>query len=72
MWVSIQNLIKYARCSIVEALETATLHPAQALKIQDKKGTLEFGSDADFVMISPDGTMIISTWIAGNCVFENQ
>lgn len=29
MWKSVQKLIKNARCSIVEALEAASLHPAQ-------------------------------------------
>ena len=29
LWRGIQKLIKGARCSIVEALEAATLHPAQ-------------------------------------------
>ena len=29
LWKGIQKLMKGARCSIVEALEAATLHPAQ-------------------------------------------
>ena len=32
LWRGIQKLIKGARCSIVEALEAATLHPAQVLE----------------------------------------
>ena len=29
LWRGIQKLVKGARCSIVEAIEAATLHPAQ-------------------------------------------
>lgn len=56
-------------CSVVEALEAASLHPARALGIEAHKGTLNFGSDADFVMLS-DNLHVKSTWIAGKCVFQ--
>ena len=32
---------KFTGCSLVEALEAASLHPAQALGIENRKGTLE-------------------------------
>ncbi|XP_034933610.1 N-acetylglucosamine-6-phosphate deacetylase [Chelonus insularis] len=60
---------KAADCSIVEALEAATLHPARALGIESKKGTLDFGADADFLILN-DHLDIISTWIAGECVYN--
>ena len=34
LWRGIQKLVKGARCSIVEAIEAATLHPAQ---VSEKK-----------------------------------
>lgn len=49
------------------AIEAATLHPAKCLGIEKFKGTLDFGADADFVMLDDDLT-VISTWIAGNQV----
>lgn len=33
-------------CSVEEALEAASLHPAQLLGISNKKGNLDYGSDA--------------------------
>ncbi|XP_018091976.1 N-acetylglucosamine-6-phosphate deacetylase isoform X2 [Xenopus laevis] len=33
-------------CTVEEALEAASLHPAQVLGIEDHKGTLDFGADA--------------------------
>lgn len=56
-------------CSVVYALEAASLHPAKCLKIDGQKGTLQFGADADFVILSDDLT-VRSTWIAGECVYE--
>ncbi|KAI8099085.1 uncharacterized protein BX664DRAFT_377192 [Halteromyces radiatus] len=50
----VRNFWKFTRCSRVEALEAATLHPAQSLGIQDRKGTLNPGADADFVFLDDD------------------
>jgi N-acetylglucosamine-6-phosphate deacetylase len=55
---------------VVTALEAATLHPAQAVGIQDTQGTLKFGADADFVFLGED-LNVWSTWIAGECVFQD-
>jgi len=69
---SIVKFIKHSRCSVVEALEAASLHPAQAMHIQDRKGTLNFGADADFVILNPGDLSVRSTWIAGECVYTLQ
>lgn len=53
------------------ALEAASFHPAKCLKIEKQKGTLSFGADADFVMLTDDLT-VLSTWIAGDCVFTKN
>ncbi|KAK3737860.1 hypothetical protein QZH41_015784, partial [Actinostola sp. cb2023] len=44
MDVCVRRFMKMSGCSIVEALEGATLHPAQLLKIQHRKGTTKFAS----------------------------
>lgn len=56
-------------CSVVYALEAASLHPARALGISERKGALTFGADADFVLLD-DELMVQSTWIAGECVYR--
>lgn len=58
-------------CSIVQALEAATLHPARALGIESFKGTLNFSAEADFVMLDAN-LRVESTWIAGSCVYNKQ
>jgi len=57
-------------CSTVEALEAASLHPAKALGIDNKKGTLNFGSDADFVFLD-ESLNVLSSWISSKCVYRN-
>ncbi|KAI8344942.1 hypothetical protein BD560DRAFT_411728 [Blakeslea trispora] len=47
----IRNFQKFTNCSIVEAIEAATLHPARLLGIDHEKGTLNVGADADFVFL---------------------
>lgn len=54
-------------CSLEYALEAASLHPALALG-NKTKGTLDFGADADFVMLN-DQLELKSTWIAGEKVY---
>ncbi|KAG7187907.1 hypothetical protein KM043_013874 [Ampulex compressa] len=56
-------------CTVVEALEAATLHPARALGIESTKGVLNFHADADFVLLNED-LSLRSTWIGGECVYN--
>ncbi|RZB39992.1 N-acetylglucosamine-6-phosphate deacetylase [Asbolus verrucosus] len=56
-------------CSLEYALEAASLHPAKALGIENVKGTLNFGADADFIIFDDD-LQLKSTWIAGECVYK--
>ena len=56
----------------MEALEAASLHPASAMNIADRKGSLHYGADADFVVLRPGDLGVVSTWIAGDCVFSAQ
>ncbi|CAG8437976.1 6820_t:CDS:2 [Ambispora gerdemannii] len=63
----IQNFKKFSGCSIVQAIEAATLHPAQLLGIQHRKGTLNVGSDADLVFLDDD-LNVITCFIAGEQV----
>lgn len=66
---NIRNIFFFADCPLVFAVEAASLHPAECLNIANKKGTLKFGADADFVMLGDD-LHVWSTWIAGQCVYR--
>ncbi|XP_062998977.1 N-acetylglucosamine-6-phosphate deacetylase [Elgaria multicarinata webbii] len=56
-------------CSVETALEAASLHPAQLLKIEDRKGTLDYDSDADFLLLD-DSLHVQATYIAGRQVWR--
>ncbi|EFX87360.1 hypothetical protein DAPPUDRAFT_307072 [Daphnia pulex] len=66
----VRHLKRATECSTVEALEAATLHPACALGISNRKGSLLFGRDADFVILDHD-LNVVSTWIASQKVYQN-
>lgn len=68
MDVCIQRFKKMSGCTTVEALEGATLHPAQVLGIEHKKGTLNYESDADLVFLDDD-LNVHATLIAGEPVW---
>lgn len=57
--------------SIVDVVQCATLHPARALNIQANKGTLQFGSDADFIILN-DQLDVLATFVAGNRVYVSS
>jgi N-acetylglucosamine-6-phosphate deacetylase len=52
--------------SLEEALRMASAYPAQAARIEDRKGFLKPGYDADFVVLGADLSMK-SSWISGEC-----
>lgn len=58
-------------CSVETALEAASLHPAQLLGIEHKKGTLNYDSDADFLMLN-DNLYVQATYIAGEEVWRQD
>lgn len=50
-----------------EAIRMATVHPAEAIGVADRKGRLAAGLDADFLLLTPDLRMV-ATYIAGRRV----
>lgn len=55
--------------SIVKAVECATLHPALLLGIENQKGRLNFGCDADLVILDDD-LNVKETYILGVKVWD--
>ncbi|KAJ3386121.1 putative N-acetylglucosamine-6-phosphate deacetylase [Lobulomyces angularis] len=51
---SVKNFRKFTGCSIVEAINSATINPAKALGVQNKKGILSEGNDADIIFLDDD------------------
>ncbi|XP_056263211.1 N-acetylglucosamine-6-phosphate deacetylase [Pseudoliparis swirei] len=69
MDMCVRHFQRAAGCSLEEALEAASLHPAQLLGLTEQKGTLDFGSDADLVLLD-DALNVKATFISGEEVWR--
>ena len=50
----IRYLLENTNCSISQALRCASEHPAKLLGIFPQKGSLDYGADADLVILDDD------------------
>ncbi|XP_075941301.1 N-acetylglucosamine-6-phosphate deacetylase [Anarhichas minor] len=71
MDMCVRHFKQAAGCSVEEALEAASLHPAQLLGVDHKKGNLDYGSDADLVLLD-DALNVKATFISGEEVWRKE
>lgn len=48
---AIRNFMEATHCSLIEAVDAATILPAACLGVDNRKGSIEIGKDADFVIV---------------------
>ena len=70
LYKGVQNILKYTDWTLPQAVAAASLSPAKAINVGDRKGSLEVGKDADMLLVSDDFE-IINTWVGGNLVYGN-
>ncbi|MDR2816897.1 MAG: N-acetylglucosamine-6-phosphate deacetylase [Proteiniphilum sp.] len=68
---ALKNAIKWLDINLVEASQLLSANPAKVLGIDDKKGKLAVGYDADFVVLD-EKLEVLQTWINGKCFFEKK
>jgi N-acetylglucosamine-6-phosphate deacetylase len=56
--------------SLTDAVDLATINPARVLKIDDRKGSINFGKDADFAVIDKDLNVYL-TVRGGKVIYNN-
>ncbi|HHU27186.1 MAG TPA: N-acetylglucosamine-6-phosphate deacetylase [Bacteroidales bacterium] len=66
---ALRNAVKWLDLDLVQASKLVSHHPAQVLGLGHRKGLLEEGYDADFVVLNND-LNVLQTWIKGNCFYE--
>uniref|UniRef100_A0A3P8VRX8 N-acetylglucosamine-6-phosphate deacetylase n=1 Tax=Cynoglossus semilaevis TaxID=244447 RepID=A0A3P8VRX8_CYNSE len=71
MDMCVRHFKQASGCSVEEALEAASLHPAQLLGIEHRKGNLNYGSDADFTLLD-DHLNVSATYISGEQVWRKE
>lgn len=64
------NLMQFSGCSLPEALQTVTLTPMRLLQLDDRKGRVAPGYDADLVLLTTD-CQVAATFVGGRLVYEN-
>ena len=65
----IRNLKNLLGLSIEDAVNLASLNPARALNVDDKKGSIAIGKDADFAIIDKD-LNVYMTVVKGEIVYN--
>lgn len=65
----VRNLINWTSCSVAQAVECVTAHPAALLGLSDRKGSLRPGLDADLVVLDDVGNLY-QTWKFGAKVYD--
>lgn len=60
---SVYNMVKWMDIPIQDAVRMASLNPAKAIKIDDRKGSIEIGKDADLILF--DKNINIKAGIVG-------
>ena len=63
------NLMSATGCSLVDAVKCASEHPAKLLNIYPAKGSLEYGADADFVIMD-EGVHVKATFLNGDLAWS--
>ena len=65
----VARFMKFTGCPLAAAIRTVTENPARLLSIEDKKGSIAPGKDADLVLLEED-LSVFATMVAGKIVFE--
>lgn len=65
----VRNFSLFTSTPLSAAIRCATYNPAKCLGIENKKGTLRPGADADLVVLDKEGR-VLSTWVAGKEVWS--
>ncbi len=55
---ALRNTMKFAGIDLQTAIRMATINPARVLGIENRKGTLTVGADADIAVFTPDGEVV--------------
>lgn len=68
---AIKNMRKYCNCKLEDLVQMACVNPAVIAGVEQQKGTLEKGKDADLILLD-DELQLISTYLMGKEVYHKQ
>jgi N-acetylglucosamine-6-phosphate deacetylase len=67
----VRTMIQMGGCSLLQAVQMASANPARFMGVQDRKGSLEGGKDAD-ILVFDDQIRIERTIIGGKTVYKRK
>ncbi len=65
----VRTMTRIAEIPLIDAIKMITVNPARMLNIQEQKGVLSVGKDADIVMFDKD-IAVLTTIVAGRIVYR--
>jgi N-acetylglucosamine-6-phosphate deacetylase len=68
---AVRNMVTKAGISLFQAVQMASYNPAKRLGIEDRKGSLEPGKDADVVILNKNLEAEL-TMVSGNIVYRSE
>lgn len=69
MITAVKNAVVHLQLPLAEALNMASLYPAQYLGLDTKLGSIEVGKKANLTAFNAD-YQVSHTWINGNCIYQ--
>ncbi|WP_026690074.1 N-acetylglucosamine-6-phosphate deacetylase [Alteribacter aurantiacus] len=66
---AIKNMIAFSGCTFKEAINMATINPAKQLGVDNRKGSIALGKDADYTVLSPQ-CQVLETFCQGTKVYS--
>ena len=67
---SIQNLIDNVHPSVHEILKITAENPARYIGVDDRKGSLEAGKDADLLVVDKDFNLLVTYCMGKRYIYE--
>ena len=71
MDAALRNAIKMLDVDLPQAVAMASTNPARVLGLDNRKGMIKQGFDADLIMLD-DSLRVTKTWVASKCVFSQN
>lgn len=70
LW-DVKNLYQEMQIPIEKLLKMAALNPACFMGVDDRKGSIHEGKDADFILVD-DNWQLVMTFVKGRCVYHRD
>ena len=68
---AVRNFARYSGIPLWRVVNMASLYPARSIRVDDRKGTLQRGKDADIVIADRDFN-IRATYVRGECAYKKK